>query len=548
MGTIKIIIGVVLLTLMSISSAHAQHSFAGYSLDQLKTELSEAQIYQALGKAKTSADGPRGCYRYNDEMLRQRQTLIDLKAAYEGRANSAYHQKRAQAQEQFRLAERSHGDCYASALADYPVLSYAGVRTQTDFKAKVRALNPKYSAKGDIANYIAAIEDAIENIGNQRGKKIGVIESIFKQVDVLPGGQGQWVGLAKGSPIYIKDELKTGPRGRVRIKFIDHYAAGNAGPTVVNIGSSSHVKIEKFLVSFNNPPKSEGVIRLLRGSVRAFTKNWGPRSSFTVRAGASVCGIRGTEVAVSYDPATDVAVHTLNHGDAYVEADGQRVTLKPRTSVSVRGSRISALRNISDVTWSGIVSSTGAGYSESEQTTRANLPTNQEVTPVAPPRDPSDLAGTGDTTDWAAIMATMNDPHLVQMTIIATLTAQAYIDAGNAGDERATLALTSQDVRAMLVEDLKTQSLSEIIATQGNIRDIRSRCGACRQMPNGTFTCLVKVNIDLYNNPDPRVVLFGVVMDSAGNDATVAQTGLAEGEWLHRYESYGPICRGMWSQ
>ncbi|MEO9601626.1 FecR domain-containing protein [Parasphingorhabdus sp.] len=360
MGVFKTICGIVLLTILPLSPAHAQYSFDGYSLDQLKAELSEAQVYQALAQAKAAADGPRGCYQYNDEMFGQRQVLLDLNVEYADRADTVYEQKRTQAQEQFRLAERLYADCYTSTLADYPVLSAANVRGLTDFRTKVAALNPKYSTKGDIVGYIAAIEDAIENIGNQRGKRVGVIESIFKQVDVLRGGEKQWTPLSKGAPIFILDELKTGPRGRLRIKFDDRFSEGNAGPTVVNIGSSSHIKIERFLVSFDNPKKREGVIGLLRGSIRAFTKNWGSRSQFAIRAGATVCGIRGTEVAISYDPATGEAVHTLDHGDAFVEADGQRITLKPRTSLSVRGSEIGALRDISDATWSGLVDSTSA--------------------------------------------------------------------------------------------------------------------------------------------------------------------------------------------
>ena len=463
MKLLKTIFALTALFFFTSTTAHAQHSFEGYSLDQLKSELNDAQIYQALGRAKVAADGTRGCYQYNNEMLNVRQSLINLTQQYEGRADSVYHQKRGELQEQFRLAQRGYEDCYNLTLADYPLLSYAGIRTLVDFKSKVGVLNPKFSDKADIAAYISAIENAIENLSQQRGKRVGVIESVFKTVEISRGGNGQWSPLAKGSTVHILDELRTGPRGRIRIQFEDRLSSSNAGPTVVNIGSDSHVKIEKFLISFNNPPKREGAISLLRGTVRAFTKNWGPHSQFSVRAGASVCGIRGTEVAVSYDPITYTATHVLDHGDAYLEAGNRQVQLTPRTSVTVVGDQMDWPVAVSEEAWSGIVDLTNLGESIVAGDKNLTQNTLEDV-------------GLSNNRDLARAEPIANSPITLKE---ALETFRAFQYATIIKDERALLSLVTEPEKSHLREAIQKKGISNYAFSDKNMKNWVTDCAAC---------------------------------------------------------------------
>lgn len=500
------------------TTVQAQQAFSGYSLKQLETEMGEAKVFQALGYAQTAADGARGCYQYSDEARRQRQILIDLKNRYDNRADDEYFRLKALAEEQFRLARNGYEDCFAATLADYSVLSYAGVRTRSDFKTKVVQLNKKFSNKGDIGAYIAAIEDAIEASSQQLGKRVGVVESAFKRVQVLrPVQSHDWIALEKGMPVYTGDDLRTGPRGRVRIKFDDYLQTGTAGPTVVNIGSSSHIKIEKFIVSFTSPPKHEGVLGVLRGSIRAVTENWGPRSNFSLRAGVTVCGIRGTEVAVSYDPEKDLAVHTLNHGDAFVEANGKRVQLQPRTSITANGSDLGSLTNVSDAAWSDLESFTSGDIAGPE------LPlTDAEL-------DNS--------------LRSITENAFQRRRITARRTAMKYVETSQSGDVFGTLALLSGKARKDLENQLQSKTLKEIVAGQGEIEKMAFNCAACGAESAQDQECLVQVTIDLAGRGSPFLALFGVNFPRVSPDlATVNLSVPATGASLQRYEQYGPVC------
>ena len=592
MKLLKTILALTALLFFTSTNVHAQHSLEGYSLDQLKSELNDAQIYQALGRAKVAADGTRGCYQYNNEMLNVRQSLINLTQQYEGRADSVYHQKRGELQEQFRLAKRGYEDCYNLTLADYPALSYAGVRTLADFKSKVGALNPKFSDKGDIAAYISAIENAIENLSQQRGKRVGVIESVFKTVEISRGGNGQWSPLAKGSTVHILDELRTGPRGRIRIQFEDRLSSSNAGPTVVNIGSDSHVKIEKFLISFNNPPKREGAISLLRGTVRAFTKNWGPRSQFSVRAGASVCGIRGTEVAVSYDPITYTATHVLDHGDAFIEAGRRKINMTPRTSVTLVGDQFDEPVAVSETMWSNILNSTDASGDLDLMTTgdqrsmrdaffgnKGNVQNEINIGPEevmigeekvirelvdgvagfsgvysppdASPKDALTLSREAALVEREQLrkdaLAKLDDPtwqyntekELKSYRIEARRIVRRYISRSTRYDVKGTLDLLSGQQLRTMQGLLKTKNMSEIVKEQGNIYNMTTECAACQSSSRSDADCFVQVRINYEDKSSPDMALFAV---NIYPETKITSTMPAVGEALNTYEKYGPVC------
>jgi hypothetical protein len=54
-----------------------------------------------------------------------------------------------------------------------------------------------------------------------------------------------------------------------------------------------------------------------KGYLRTFTKGWASGSIFSVKAGTTVCGIRGSTVDVSYDPKTGLATFTSLDGKMF---------------------------------------------------------------------------------------------------------------------------------------------------------------------------------------------------------------------------------------
>ena len=147
----------------------------------------------------------------------------------------------------------------------------------------------------------------------------------------------------------------------------DESEAVNAGPTVINVGSSSEVMITHFAPRFESPTEGNVFVELLKGGLRAMSEHWGGRAAFSVRVGTSLCGARGTEVAVTYDPRQDNAEYWLHHGDAYLrDRHGTEFTLTPATVTTVSAGERTSERSFAATDYAAIVENTEAGLSRDQ--------------------------------------------------------------------------------------------------------------------------------------------------------------------------------------
>lgn len=156
-------------------------------------------------------------------------------------------------------------------------------------------------------------------LGTAPGNIIATVTGIVGKAQVLKAKSTTWVDLAKDDNIDLGDTIRTQPRGRVRLQFTDRDEARNAGPSTMNVAPGTEIAMKKFSVRFDDPRKSEGFFDLLKGTVRSFMKGWGRNSSFSVRAGVAVCGIRGSESVVSFDGTR--AFHSNLSGDNFTMSD-----------------------------------------------------------------------------------------------------------------------------------------------------------------------------------------------------------------------------------
>lgn len=169
-------------------------------------------------------------------------------------------------------------------------------------------------------------------------------------------GDTQWLRLEprrRGERVFRGDRLRTGAPGRARLELSDRIEARNIGPSVVNVGWETEIDLEQFKFDLTDPPRRQGVIGLIRGVLRAFFKGFAQDSSnlFVVRTGASLCGIRGSDVMVEYD-GYGHAVYYIDHGSVAVEAGGGSATPPPGHKIEVRGERIGEPVPMSPGEWS----------------------------------------------------------------------------------------------------------------------------------------------------------------------------------------------------
>jgi len=204
----------------------------------------------------------------------------------------------------------------------------------------------QWQQDGEFDAVAAKIEQEIEDLESQPAY-IGTVTSVFRRVELSRKGSTR--PLRRGDKIMLRDVISTGPRGRTRIELHDRIEEKNAGPTVVNIGSASEVEMERFHVSFD---KDKGFLdslaEIVRGSIRAFTKGFGGRAAFSIRSGVSLCGIRGTDIEIDYQPELEEVVYRLHDGAVEIATPGGKVILEPGQALTVQGGVAGAVRPIGE--------------------------------------------------------------------------------------------------------------------------------------------------------------------------------------------------------
>jgi hypothetical protein len=516
------------------------------SIEQIEKILKDAQLYRTLGSSVKVINSAGNCGQYVNAAKRSRQQIKTLNSEYRGRADDRYYQLKAQYDENNRKALRDYKTCFAEQTQYYQPLVEAKVRSYQAHKIKMDDLAHEYNFPKDMNVHIDYVQRALEYRKNLANDGIvGTVQSTFQRVEYRPGSKhGGWLNVTRGLKLRKHDELRTGPRGLARIQFADHYTKGNAGPSIINVGKNTHIRIEKFVISFDDPPHSNGVIGLIRGSLRAFTKNWGFRSSFSVRTGTSLVGIRGTELAVVYDPDTDKTDVHLDHGDAYVEVGGVQTTLQPHTSVTIQNNRVSPPRPLTNSIWGILVNSTGDQHNETLATAREGGTITLEQGRVNRSQNTTITGAEITPYDEIANLAKIAELQYVS-TIVSSLN-QAILDY----DEAKTLRYMDGFVKSQYTKALKTRSFRDIVDSSGFVVKVKNDCAVCWEETdsNGKNVqyCDVKAKLYFANGKPRQTVLFHGVK-KWGRGVTKPYFKLTNfyeynGDKATQFEAKNPVC------
>ena len=172
-------------------------------------------------------------------------------------------------------------------------------------------------------------------------------------------------GIVEGTAIRIGDCIQTGPKGGVRLQMLDRDDFRGAGPTRIVIGPNSELCFNKFLFHFGDSGKLEhkNLVDLVLGSVKVFFKGWGRNSTVSIKTGATICGVRGSEVIVRRER-TDGAVQVgVIEGHAWL---GNRTTrqiryLKAGNWAQDQATGLSQVSPMSRADWNRVVQKDGLG-------------------------------------------------------------------------------------------------------------------------------------------------------------------------------------------
>lgn len=136
------------------------------------------------------------------------------------------------------------------------------------------------------------------NVGTMGQGQVG-LAVVAKGNTMIQRCDGSISSLVKGTRIEIGDCIRNGADGRAQVYMADRDETLRAGPTVINISRNSDMCFDEFDASWG---RNKGIFDLIKGSIRVFFKGWGPTSNVSVRAGVTICGVRGSEVIVRIEP------------------------------------------------------------------------------------------------------------------------------------------------------------------------------------------------------------------------------------------------------
>jgi TPR repeat protein len=201
--------------------------------------------------------------------------------------------------------------------------------------------------------------------GFDRGS-IGVVIAAMgdTKVEACEGGV---FPMERGYQVMLGDSIITGSDGRARVQMRDRDEEHNAGPSVINVATNSAMQFTQFSTNFSLD-RERGLIDLFRGTLRTFFKGWGGDSTVSIRTGVTVCGIRGSDVVVSYEPGAErVFTYVIDgHAELVNTSTGERRDLAAGQQVAVERGAIGQVRALTGSKSASLVSSHGLDLGEGE--------------------------------------------------------------------------------------------------------------------------------------------------------------------------------------
>jgi hypothetical protein len=127
----------------------------------------------------------------------------------------------------------------------------------------------------------------------------GSVTAVEGQAETMRAGGAEWTPLATGAPVFVGDQLRTSPDGKVKLLFNDE--------SVLTLGPGSNLTITEQVAGAAAPVSRFG---LLLGTVRAVVteRYQAPGARFELETPTAVAGVHGTGFIATYDGAADESV------------------------------------------------------------------------------------------------------------------------------------------------------------------------------------------------------------------------------------------------
>jgi len=161
--------------------------------------------------------------------------------------------------------------------------------------------------------------------------------------------------------IRIGDTVQTGTDGRLKIMLFDREPIlYRPGMTVVNVAPNSELRWTSFRGFMEKDPDQDGsYISLIKGMIRKYVGKG--EAALSIRTGVTICGIRGSDVLVSYNPSTErVEAYVIEgHMDVTHSQTGETKSLTQHQKLVVKDGILGDIQSLSQEEWDLLVNENG---------------------------------------------------------------------------------------------------------------------------------------------------------------------------------------------
>ncbi len=192
---------------------------------------------------------------------------------------------------------------------------------------------------------------------------MGKISVVSGSVEILTTQSGTWAPANENMPLNLGDKIRTNTDALARIELTSYLTPD--GKDIIELSSDTEFLVEDFTITEDSSgkPITTRVADLIKGALHLLTKGWQNGSIFSVKAGTTVCGGRGTEFAAFYDPNTKRAEYSIIEGILDVEnkSTGERKTLTAGQFILVDNGSLGQVQPLSRDEWDRLIASRGFG-------------------------------------------------------------------------------------------------------------------------------------------------------------------------------------------
>jgi hypothetical protein len=253
-------------------------------------------------------------------------------------------------------------------------------------------------------------DEIIEKIRAKPGG-VSIIELVSGKAEVIRRGESEWAPAGEKTILLPGDSIRTGPGSYVRLihrqvlhkgdephiaqdiqeREISERIAENRefverwGNTVGMIYGMffdwRDYEVEEYkqdtqfieentelCIGTNFNPEERGFIDVIGGAVRVFLEGDRGQGIFSVKAGTTVCGIRGSDVLIDYDPVSDkVDAYVIEgHMDVTRTETGEMKSLTNNQKLIVENGVIGEIQPLSQAEWDTLIREKGLDFSSDE--------------------------------------------------------------------------------------------------------------------------------------------------------------------------------------